>query len=310
MATTEGLLIPQPQQTGLIVRLFKENERAIVNAAPKSGGDPRRLLRIAFNSIIYGDGKLAACTHRSILGGVMEAIKLGITLGGPMQEGWLVPFNNRKKNAKGEWETVTEATLIVGYMGYRNIIDRGRAVVDMHPRAVHLADEFDYWFGDEPRIVHRPKGPAPLVQKDLRAAYCVARLRGGGKQMEVLEVPEIEAHKARSRAKDTGPWASPADYVPMALKTTVRKLAKYLPKSSELMARALDLDEKADAGIEQDFDLPEGAVIIDENEKPGASSSPSLGLLTEKLTGVPLVKPERAAVELGADDIFGKDNRG
>lgn len=248
--------------------IFKANRDRMMKGVPK-GLDPNRLLNIAFNTVAY-DAKLLQCSPQSIVGGVFEALKLGITIGGPMQEGWLIPFQNSKSKQ-------LDATLIVGYQGYRNIIDRARSVLDLHPRAVHVQDEFDYWFGSDPKIIHRPKGPTPLSKEELKAVYVVANLRGGGKQMEVLEREEIEAHRERSRAKNSGPWVT--DYVPMALKTAVRKIAKYLPKSNELLLRALDLDDKADRGVEQDFE-------IEDFEIPGSEpkdSRPALDQVRSKL---------------------------
>lgn len=260
-----------------IRRLFQLNASRMLKGAPK-GLDPNRLLSTAFNAIVYNPD-LLQCTRESLIGGAFEAVKLGLTLGGPLQEAWLIPFNNRRKNpGTGQWETVKEATFIIGYQGMRILIDRSKAVLDLQPRAVHngqvarivwekkfekevpkvtgfdpgTPDEFDYWFGTNGQIRHRPKNAQPDFKEQLAAVYVIARLRGGGEQFDVLLPDEIEAHRARSRAKDNGPWVT--DYVPMAMKTAVRKIAKYLPKSSIEIARALELDNKADAGENQDFD--------------------------------------------------------
>jgi recombination protein RecT len=253
-----------------IQRLFAANLDSMKKSAPRFVGDAGRLIRVAYNAIVYNDD-LRKCTHESLIGGVMECIKLGITIGGPMQEGWLIPFNDSRQNCK-------VATLIIGYQGYRNIIDRGRAVLDLHPNAVHKGDEFDFELGSKPFIKHKPAWLAdPNVKympfrgkgrpPDLLAVYAVAHIRGGGTQFQVLNVEEVESHRLRSRAKDNGPWVT--DYEQMAIKTAIRVIAKYLPKSSELLARALDLDDKADRGVAQDFDTS-GLVITDEGD-PGAA---------------------------------------
>lgn len=241
-----------------IAELFEVNRKRMISLAPRSTGNPERIFQIAFQNIAY-NADLLVCTQQSLIGGVFEAIKLGITLGGPMQEGWLIPFGNT-------------ATLIVGFMGYRNIIDRAGSVIDMHPRAVHTGDEFDYWYGDQPRIIHRPKMPFPQSREQLRAVYVVANLRKGGRQFEVLELAEVDAHRERSRAKNKGPWVT--DFVPMALKTGMRKISKYLPKSNELLARALDLDEKADLGHDQQFEIPPGIELVDEGDPTKKKGSP------------------------------------
>lgn len=295
MADTQ--LVRREEQAARVQQLFARNRDRILKGVPRSiGSDPSRLLSIAYNAVIY-DEKLVQCTHVSLLGGVMEALKMGITIGGPMQESWLVPFNQKisKRGEPDKWALV--ATLIIGYQGYRNIIDRGRATLDMHPRLVHvndLPDHFDFQFGTQPFIRHKPLHAAPLVEAEVYAAYAVAHLRGGGLQMEVMLKAEIDKHRARSRAKDSGPWANANDYPGMALKTPMRKLAKNLPKSSEILARALDLDERADTGQPQDFELPAGYEVFDEGlVGPGTSAR------LEALAGA--MKADRGEREVGEE---------
>jgi len=277
-------LVRLDHRAKVVSTLFDVNRKRMIAAAPRTTGNPERIFQICFNTIAYDD-KLLECTQQSLVGGVFEAIKLGIALGGPMQEGWLIPFKE-----KG----TPKATLIVGYMGYRNIIDRAGAVIDMHPRNVHVreAEEklFDYWFGDQPRIIHRPRYPV-LTEKELYATYCVANLRRGGRQMECLLKDEIDAHRARSRAKDAGPWVT--DYPAMALKTSVRKIAKYLPKSNELLARALDLDDKADLGKNQDLEIPPDTTFIDDDAGTPAGKAPPAGTPMDRLKSHLGLEPPR-----------------
>lgn len=265
-----------------VTLLFEKNKARMLAQAPKSTGDALRIFQICFNHIAY-NGDLLVCTQQSLVGGVFEAMKLGISLGGPMQEGWLIPFKRT-------------ATLIVGYQGYRNIIDRAGSVVDMHPRAVHIKDEFDYWFGDAPRIIHRPKVATPKSREELRAVYVVANLRRGGRQLEVLEVPEIDDHRSKSRAGQSGPWVN--EYVPMALKTGVRKISKYLPKSNELLSRALDLDDKADRGVDQDFELPKDTDWVDAEDAPGQKPSASPMDRLKNRMGIPPEPPAGAPPDI------------
>lgn len=246
-------LVTLDDRAKTLQNVFTANMGAMAKMCPRTMGDPSRLIRIAYNSIAY-DSALVEVTQTkegmaSIFGGVMEALKLGLTIGGPAQEAWLIPFN-----VKG----TKVAQLIVGYQGYRNIIDRSKSVLDMHPRAVYANDEFDVDFGTS-KVRHKPfwlvgaTEPGPLV-----AVYCIAHLQRGGVQIEVMPHSEIEEHRKRSRAKDSGPWVT--DYVAMALKTVIRKMSKYLPKSSEILMRALELDTQADIGAGQNFDV-EGLVF-------------------------------------------------
>ena len=77
--------------------VFKTNMNAMAKVVPRTMGDPSRLLRIAYNNVAY-DTALLECSSTpagmaSIFGGVMECLKLGLQIGGPMQEAWLIPFN-------------------------------------------------------------------------------------------------------------------------------------------------------------------------------------------------------------------------
>lgn len=286
-----------------VEQLFRANMPALVKAAPKASGDPTRLVRMAFNAIAYNPG-LVQCSHASLLAGVMESMKLGLTVGGPLQECFLIPFRN-----KGEME----ATFILGYQGMRSLIDRSKAVMALHPRAVYQNDAFDVDFGSQPRVSHKPywmlghAEPGPLV-----AVYAVAHLRGGGIQIEVMPKAEIDAHRARSRAGQSGPWVT--DYDAMALKTVVRKIFKYLPKAGEIheaISRAVQLDERADRGESQyaETDLT-GMQVFDEGPSPASATKPlgkpkALDALKPAPAGKVLRNDVPVAQEQAEDDVSG-----
>lgn len=283
--------------------VFRANMQAMAKMVPRTMGDPSRLLRIAYNNVAYDSKLLETCQTpagmASVIGGIMEALKLGLTIGGPAQEAWLIPFN-----VKG----TKIATLIIGYQGYRNIIDRSKSVLDMHPRAVFENDVFDVDFGTN-RITHRPYWLVGQAESGpLIAVYCIAHLQRGGVQIEVMPVAEVEEHRKRSRAAESGPWVT--DPVPMALKTVIRKMSKYLPKTSEMLVRALDLDDRADRGVEQNFDV-EG-LVFDVPMIGGPASKQVGGTAIDKLKaqlsagekklpgGPPMTDEQKAEMEVGA----------
>ncbi|EUC94081.1 recombinase RecT, partial [Providencia alcalifaciens] len=70
-----------------------------------------------------------------------------------------------------------------------------------------------------------------------------------GVQFEVMTYNQIEKVRNSSKAGKNGPWAT--HWEEMAKKTVIRRLFKYLPVSIE-MQKAVILDEKAEANIEQD----------------------------------------------------------
>jgi len=276
------------QRTG-VEQLFRANMQALVKSTPRTVGDPTRLIRIAFNAINY-DVKLRSCSQKSLLGGVLESLKLGLTLGGPMQEAWLVPFNVKQPDSSYQME----ATFIIGYQGFRNLIDRAKSVLDMQPQLVYQNDYFDAELS-EPRVTHKPWWMAGANEPgEIVAAYVMVHLRGGGKQLTLLPRAEIEKHRARSRSKDSGPWTT--DFGPMCLKTVIRVGAKYVPKASEVMqqlSRALELEEKADRGEgqwEQFVPAEIGAQVFD---VPAAEKPKGLDALKQALAapGLPIESP-------------------
>lgn len=68
---------------------------------------------------------------------------------------------------------------------------------------------------------------------------------------------EVESIRAKSKAGGSGPWVD--HFEEMAKKTAIRRLFKYLPVSVE-MARAVTMDEQAEAGLPQDHNVIDGMV--------------------------------------------------
>jgi recombinational DNA repair protein RecT len=198
---------------------------------------------------------------------VFEALKLGIALGGPMQEGWLIPFGNT-------------ATLVVGYMGYRNIIDRAGSVVDMHPRAVHNGRkrrDGREWIEGTPdssttfSATARASSTVRATPRRCSASNCAPSTSSRTSAKAASRWKCSSSRKSRrtgsaAARRTTDPWQT--DYVPMALKTGMRKITKYLPKSNELLARALDLDDRADRGVDQALEIPAGVTYVDADDAP------------------------------------------
>lgn len=301
-----------------IAALFKRNEARFDAIAPK-GFHGARLAQIALTNIMQTP-KLALCSKESLFAGVVESMKLGLALGGPAQESWLIPYGNT-------------AQLIIGYQGMRSLVDRSGTVRDLHPRAVHNGmyqvrdengrmvwtqtqepDHFEVVFGSNPRIVHIPKNPKPEHKEQLVGCYAVARLKGGGEQMEWLTIEEIERHRLRSRSKDNGPWVT--DYVQMGLKTAVRVICKYLPKSSVPygVQYALYIEDMQERGDGLTLNPADRIDIIDAEATPISTAAPATRTddLREKIEAArkaPTPPPmadaakDRAAADVNADDV-------
>jgi recombination protein RecT len=289
-------LLRLDQRAAMIGQVLKDNRKTLMASIPPVVGDRERFFATMYNSIAYNVELLEVASVKpgllSIFSAIQETMRLGIEIGGAMGECWLIPFNDSKLGCK-------IAQLIVGYQGMRNIAGRSKSVLDLMAYAVFEGDdEFDFQYGDQPRIVHRPGRKNPKNRDTLVAAYAVCHLRGGGKQILVMYREEIEEHRERSKAAKSAmsPWNHPKDYIEMAKKTPVRGLFKMIPKNTD-MARVVETDERADRG-ETVIDI-EGLVLPPELQPEPAAGGGKLDQLTEKLKGA----SEPPSGELSADAI-------
>jgi recombination protein RecT len=225
-----------------------------------------KMLRLVFTACTKNP-KLLECSQASIYGAVLQCAQLGLEpdlLG----QAYLVPYFNSKKKT-------SECQLIPGYLGLLTLARRSGQIASIEARVVREGDLFQYEFGLQPKLVHRPD---PAAEGEVSHVYAIARfMHGGEPSWDVMTKAEVELHRARSKAAQTGPWVS--DWNAMALKTVLRKLCKLLPASVELQT-AVQLDEAADAGLPQDLPIAEGVVETPADPHPpveteGVSTHPS-----------------------------------
>ena len=172
---------------------------------------------------------LAECDPQSFLGAVMHAAQLGLDPG-PLGLIYLVPFKR-------------EVTLIVGYRGYVELAYRTGLVKDVTAELVYDGDGFRVVKGTSPKIEHTDDGPPG--EREIVAAYAVARLKTGGTVSRVIYEDEWERARESSTlgARKQGPWVE--DRPAMIRKTALRRLEPWLPKTRALV-EAFAVDETTD----------------------------------------------------------------
>lgn len=208
-----------------VLQLLEEMQPEIAKALPAQVG-AERFTRTVLTEI-RRTPKLLECEPRSLLGAMMLAAQLGLEPG-PLGHVYLIPF-------KGQVE------FVIGYKGMIELAYRSDRIKDVMAALVFDGDEFEYQYGTQPKLVHKPQGPRD--DREIVASYAVARTRAGGAPFVVTYEEDWERARKASAAgsKNVGPWVD--DRPAMIRKTSVRRLAAFVPQSPQL-AVALDRDEQ------------------------------------------------------------------
>ncbi len=281
--------------------LFDKAKPSMLAVLPKHV-TPERLVKVAL-SCVARTPKLAECTSGSLLRAVFQAAELGLEAGGLLGEGYLVPYNNKVTLPDGRQVWRKEAQFIVGYRGLVKLARQSGQIASITARVVHEHDDFDFEFGLNERLIHRPcrdEDPGPLVY-----VYAIATFREGSKQPDVMSKSDVDRVRKRSKSADSGPWVT--DYEEMAKKTVIRRLSKLLPLSPEL-ARAVEHDNAVEAGvrsplgIEMDLLADSDGVVVEESRQQSKADAAREALRgrAEALDRRPEAAPEMSDEERAA----------
>lgn len=227
--TTE--IVKPSQKIATLRDLVKRQMPAIQQALPKHV-DSERFARMALTTFANVQG-LIDCTPQSLILGMMQAAGWGLDLDHQLGLAYLIPYGR-------------DAKLIIGYRGLIKLALQSEQVKRVWARPVYETDleapgRFEVVYGLEDSITHVPNLSKPKGK--LIAVYAVADLGDGVKHFDVMTIAEVDLIRARSRASKSGPWVT--DYEAMALKTVIRRLAKFIPQSPNL-AKAIDDEERAE----------------------------------------------------------------
>jgi len=179
---------------------------------------PEKFQRAALTAI-QSSPNIQKANRQSVYNACLKAAQDGLVLDG--REAALVVYN-----VKGGGAVAQYMPMIAGIL---KKIRNSAQLATISAHVVYEGDVFDYELGDNEHIIHKPKldGRGEPI-----AAYSIAKLKDGSIQREVMSVAEIEHTRKSSRSATKGPWST--HWSEMARKTVVRRIAKYLPQSSDL----------------------------------------------------------------------------
>jgi recombination protein RecT len=185
---------------------------------------------------IQNNPDILKAERQSILSSCMKAAQDGLVLDG--REAALVIMGGK-------------ASYMPMVAGIMKLVRNSGQLSSLTAQTVHENDKFSYnpaadtapqhepdWFGTRGKVI---------------GVYAVAKLKDGNTVVEIMSRDDIEAIRKRSRASGAGPWVT--DWNEMARKTVIRRISKYLPKSTDRDddARVFQAIERDD----EDYDLTE-----------------------------------------------------
>lgn len=242
---------------------------------------PQKFLRAAVTAV-QNTPDLQECEVPTIITACQKAATDGLIIDG--REAALVTFN--KKNQKtNKWEKHAQYMPMVA-----GILKKARNSGQISAISAHVVyknDLFDYELGLEPKLTHKPVIDGE--PGELRCAYAIAKLKDGSTQFEVMTKSQIYKILQSSKAgwddkknQPKGIWLKWEDE--MWRKTVLKRLAKYLPSSSDLDG-IIDYDNKefglADADID-DTPPPAAAKPAPVKKKSTRAKDAIVGKKTEE----------------------------
>ena len=180
--------------------------------------------RVAITAI-QNTPDLLQADRRSLYSACMKLAQDGLIPDG--REAALVTFNTKQKD--GSYIKLVQAMPMVG--GILKKVRQSGELATIHAAVVYANDKFRYWVDtDGQHIEHEPvlfgeRGKAIGV-------YAMAKTKDDSVFVQPLSLQDVEKIRNSSRSKDGGPWSQWWDE--MAKKSAIRRLAKYLPQSTDV----------------------------------------------------------------------------
>lgn len=257
-----GKQLAVKQQADTVRGALEKLKPQLAMALPKHL-TPERLLRVTMTAV-QNTPKLLDCDRTSLFAAVMTCAQLGLEPDGVLGQAYLVPFRGKVQ-------------FIPGYKGFLTLARNSGEISSIQAHEVCENDEFDYAYGLDERLHHRP---AEGERGEVTHFYAYAKFKDGGHVFEVMTLTQVEAVRDNSEGYKafkngvikSNPWDS--HFVQMGRKTAIRRLANYLPLSVQ---RAAALDAAYDDGKHGTTDEYGDLVIEGESQEVTEDKSKANG---------------------------------
>lgn len=202
------------------LRQFVESKQTDLASTLPKQIDPERFLRVALLAVTKNKA-LWECSKESVFLAIMESARVGLQIDN--KEAALIPYGGH-------------AEFMPMVQGIIRLMLRSPGLTKVEARVVREGDEFEYRYGLDPQLVHKPVGGSG---REITHAYAVMWRQGAGTTFEVVTQEEVEQVRSSSRAPDSPAWKH--WYGEMCRKVVLKRLAKYADLSPEA-TRAIELD--------------------------------------------------------------------
>jgi len=213
-----------------IATFIQQMQPEIARALP-AHLDANRISRIIL-TVVHKTPKLMDCTRDSFAGAILTAASLGLEVGNG--EAYLVPYGK-------------ECQFIPGYLGLAKLFWQHPLAKHLDAQPVYELDDFDYAYGLDPFLRHKPS--AEVERGQIICYYAVAKLTTGASAFVVLTPAQIKELRKGAEGP-SGKIADPMHW--MERKTCIRQLTKLLPKSSDF-SHAIEADEQPGRQLYKDM---------------------------------------------------------
>ena len=193
--------------------------------------------------LINKSAQLQKCSKESLQQAVLNISNIGLSLNPAAKEAYLIPrWNGALK--------IMEASLEPGYVGLVKLLTDAGSVKSMVCQLVYDGDTFEIDLANNTQpVTHKPE-LSRAKKGNIKGAYALATLIDNTRQVEFMDVEEIDGIRGRSETYKaylenkikSCTWVS--DYGEMARKTVIKRIYKYLPRTERM--------DQIDEAIKQD----------------------------------------------------------
>jgi recombination protein RecT len=220
--------------------LFRSNlgkyEKAVADLLGNKYGITPQEFIVKVSNAVKKTPELLKCSSQSLFGSILYFAEIGLPFNTPEGFGYITTdFINGS----------IEAVPIIGYRGLIEIAYRNPRVKSIRIQAVYEGDEFDYEYGTQEYIRHKPN-IKPLSNRKLVAVYAIVKLDTIDPLFVVVHKAQLDELKKISKSANSV-YGKADIFNVMESKVAIKLLFKTLPKTdNEALIKALDMDNRFD----------------------------------------------------------------